>query len=89
MPNIIEITDFSAPELDVYARLTEAQLRNSLEPEKGVFIAETQGDRHGAGCRLRAAVTFMERKQIADAQDILTRCGDSPYTRPNAKCWPG
>ena len=40
MPNIIEITDFSAPELDVYARLTQAQLRNRLEPEKGVFIAE-------------------------------------------------
>ena len=39
MPNIIEITDFSAPELDVYARLTQAQLRNRLEPEKGVFIA--------------------------------------------------
>ena len=32
MPNIIEITDFSAPELDVYARLTQAQLRNRLEP---------------------------------------------------------
>ena len=41
MPNIIEITDFSAPELDVYARLTEAQLRNRLEPDKGVFIAES------------------------------------------------
>ena len=41
MPNIIEITDFSAPELDVYARLTQAQLRNRLEPEKGVFIAES------------------------------------------------
>ena len=40
MPNIIEITDFSAPELDVYARLTQAQLRNRLEPEKGVFIAD-------------------------------------------------
>ena len=43
MPNIIEITDFSAPELDVYARLTQAQLRNRLEPEKGVFIAESFG----------------------------------------------
>ena len=43
MPNIIEITDFSAPELDVYARLTQAQLRNRLEPEKGVFIAESPG----------------------------------------------
>ena len=41
MAHIVEITDLSAPELDVYARLTEAQLRNKLEPEKGVFIAES------------------------------------------------
>ena len=34
MPNIIEITDLSAPALDIFARLTEAQLRNRLEPEK-------------------------------------------------------
>lgn len=39
--NIITITDLNRPELDVYARLTEAQLRNRLEPEKGVFIAES------------------------------------------------
>ena len=41
MANIIEITDFSAPELDIYARLTEAQLLNRHEPEKGIFIAES------------------------------------------------
>ena len=41
MASIIEITDFSAPELDVYARLTQAQLRSRLEPEKGLFIAES------------------------------------------------
>ena len=35
MSEIIEITNLSAPELDVYARLTEAQLRSRLEPEKG------------------------------------------------------
>ena len=39
MPNIIEITDFLAPELDVYARLTEVQLLNREYPEKGLFIA--------------------------------------------------
>ena len=39
MPNIIPITDFGAPELDVYARLTENQLINRQEPEKGLFIA--------------------------------------------------
>ena len=41
MINIIEIKDFSAPELDVYARLTEGQLLNRHEPEKGLFIAES------------------------------------------------
>lgn len=41
MPNIIEITNFSAPELDVYARLTEAQLLNKDHPEDGLFIAES------------------------------------------------
>ena len=41
MPNIIEITDFEAPELDIYARLSEGQLLNRHEPEKGLFIAES------------------------------------------------
>ena len=38
---LTEITDFEAPELDVYARLTEAQLLNRFEPKKGMFIAES------------------------------------------------
>ena len=41
MAHIIPITDANDPRLDVFARLTEAQLRNKLEPEKGVFIAES------------------------------------------------
>ena len=41
MPNIIEITDFADPRLDAYARLNEAQLRSRIEPEKGIFIAES------------------------------------------------
>ena len=41
MENIVEITDFNAPELDVYARLTEAQLLNKDRPEDGIFIAES------------------------------------------------
>ena len=41
MANIIEITNFMDPELDVYARLTEAQLLNRFEPKKGMFIAES------------------------------------------------
>ena len=39
MSNIIRITDFLSPGLDIYARLTEAQLLNRREPEKGIFIA--------------------------------------------------
>ena len=53
MPHIIEITDLSAPELALYTRLTEAQLRNKLEPEKGIFIAESPkviGTALDAGC---------------------------------------
>ena len=41
MPSIIEISDLTDPRLDLFARLTEAQLRNRLEPEKGIFIAES------------------------------------------------
>ncbi len=41
MPNIIEISDLGLSELDVFVRLTGAQLRNRLEPEKGIFIAES------------------------------------------------
>ena len=51
--NIIEITDLNAPELAVYTRLTESQLRNKLEPEKGIFIAESPkviGTALDAGC---------------------------------------
>ena len=46
MINIKEITDFDAPELDVYARLTEGQLLNRHEPDKGLFIAESPSRFH-------------------------------------------
>ena len=83
MPNIIEITDIAAPELDAFARLTEAQLRNRLESEKGIFIAESPKviDRAlDAGCAPLALL--MERKHL-DGQGaaIMERCGDIPvYT---------
>lgn len=44
MVNIIEITEFEAPELDIYARKTEAQLLNRDKPEEGIFIAESPKD---------------------------------------------
>ena len=83
MPNIIEITDIAAPELDVFARLTEAQLRNRLEPEKGVFIAESPkviARALDAGCAPLALL--MERKHIeGQGREIMARCGEIPvYT---------
>ena len=83
MPNIIEITDFHAPELDPYARLTQNQLRNRLEPEKGIFIAESPKviDR-ALDAGYKPVSLLMEHKQITGpAAGILSRCGDAPvYT---------
>ena len=83
MPNIVEIMSLDAPELDVYARLTETQLRSKLEPEKGLFIAESP---KVIGCALDAGYVpvslLMERKRIeGKAADLIARCGDAPvYT---------
>ena len=85
MPNIIEITDFTAPELDVYARLTEAQLLNREEPAKGLFIAESPKviERAlDAGCQ--PVSLLMERKHIdVQAKDVIARCGDIPVYTSN------
>lgn len=87
MADIIEITDWNAPELDVYARLTEAQLRSRQEPEKGVFIAESVkviGTALDAGC---TPLSFlMERRQIeGPAAPLLARCPGVPvYTADRA-----
>ena len=80
MANVIEITDFSAPELDVYARLTEAQLLNRFEPAKGMFIAESPKVIHralDAGCV--PVSLLMERKDIeGSAAEIIARCPEIP-----------
>ena len=83
MPNIIKITDIAAPELDVFARLTEAQLRNRLEPEKGVFIAESPkviGRALDAG--YEPVSLLMEPRHIdGQGRDIIARCEGIPvYT---------
>ncbi len=80
MPNIIEITDFSAPELDIYARLSEGQLLNRADPENALFIAESPNviERAlNAGC---VPVSFlMEHKHVeGKGREILARCGDVP-----------
>ena len=80
MPNIIEITDFSAPELDIYARLTEGQLLNRHEPEKGIFIAESPKviERAlDAGC-VPLSLLMETRHVGTQARDIIQRCGEIP-----------
>ena len=76
MAKIFDISDFSAPELDVYARLTENQLVNRADPANALFIAESPlviGRALDAGC---VPVSFlMERRHIdGKARDILARC---------------
>ena len=83
MAKIVEIQDLDRPELDVFARLTEAQRRNRLEPEKGVFIAESPKvivRALDAGCK--PVAFLMERRHIeGQARELLARCGNVPvYT---------
>ena len=85
MPNIIEITDFNAHELDIYARLKENQLQHYFEPAPGLFIAESPNVIERAlnsGCKPYSIL--VEQSQIEkEAKEILARCGDVPvYTAP-------
>ena len=81
--NLIEITDFMAPELDVYARLTEAQLLNRHCLREGLFIAESPkviSRALDAGC---VPVSFLaEKRNIhGETAEVIERCGDIPvYT---------
>ena len=82
---LTEITDFHAPELDVYARLTEAQLLNRFEPKKGMFIAESPKvimRALDAGCQ--PVSLLVERNHInEEAEEAIARCGDVPvFTAP-------
>lgn len=83
MPDIIEITDFLAPELDVYARLTEAQLLNRHEPEKALFIAESpRVIERALDAGYEPVSLLVERKHIeGQAKDVIARLGEIPvYT---------
>ena len=78
MANIIEIKDFSAPELDVYARLTENQLLNRRDPENAMFIAESPlviGRALDAGC-VPLSFLMETRHAYGKAKDLLARCRD-------------
>ena len=83
MLNISNITDFTAPELDIYARLSEGQLLHYYEPDMGLFIAESPkviGRALDAGYE---PVSFLvEKKHIeGEAKEVLSRCQGVPvYT---------
>lgn len=80
--NMIEITDFDAPELDVYARLTEAQLLNKDHPEDGLFIAESPKviSRALDGGYEPVSVLVEKKQVLEDAETIavLGKCGNVP-----------
>lgn len=83
MPNIIEITDFSAPELDAYARLTENQLVCREHPEEGLFIAESpKVVERALNAGYEPVSLLLERKHIdGEAREIVARCEGIPiYT---------
>lgn len=83
--NMIEITDFDAPELDVYARLTEAQLLNKDHPEDGLFIAESpKVISRALDGGYEPVSVLVEKKQVLEGAEtiaVLGKCGNVPvYT---------
>ena len=81
--NLIEITDFHAPELDVYARLTEAQLLNRFELAKGMFIAESPKvimRALDAGC-VPVSILVERSRMVGESLEVIDRCDGVPvYT---------
>lgn len=83
MANIIEITDFNDPALDVYARLTENQLLNREDPDNALFIAESpKVVERALDAGYRPVSLLLETKHIqGQAKEVIARCGDIPvYT---------
>ncbi len=80
MNHIIEITDFLAPELDVYARLTEVQLLNREFPEKGLFIAESpKVILRALEAGYEPVSCLMEKRHVeGEGKEILSRMRDIP-----------
>ncbi len=83
MANIIEITDFAAPELDIYARYSEVQLLRINEPKPGIFIAESpKVVERALDAGYEPISMLVEHKHIeTQAKELIARCGDIPvYT---------
>ena len=80
MGNIVRIENYEAPELDVYARLTEAQLLNRFEPAKGMFIAESPKVILRAlegGCE-PVSLLAEEHHMNEEAMAAINACGEVP-----------
>lgn len=83
MPNIININDFNTPELDVYARLSEAQLLHYFEPNGGLFIAESPKviERALDAGYIPISILLEPKHITGEAAHIIARCSDIPiYT---------
>ena len=83
MPNIIELTDFYAPELDVYARLNENQLLNRADPSNAMFIAESpKVVERAMNAGYEPVSMLVEKKHIeGEAKEVIARAGEIPiYT---------
>ncbi|MBQ8177507.1 MAG: RNA methyltransferase [Oscillospiraceae bacterium] len=82
MPEIIKLTDISVPQLDIYARLNEAQLLHYYEPDEGIFIAESPNVIERAlNAGYEPISLLLEQRHIeGEARDIIARCNVPVYT---------
>ena len=79
MANILEITDLNGPEVAVFARLTENQLRNRLEPEKGIFIAESEPViRYALAAGYEPVAFLTEKRHLQQDHPVWENCGETP-----------
>lgn len=85
---VIEITSLNHPGVDVFSTLTEAQLRNRLDPQRGIFIAESpKVIRVALDAGYRPVSMLCERKHITgDAADLVQRMGIVRCIRANGIC---
>ena len=87
MARIIEITSLTEPGVELFSTLTEAQLRNKMEPQKGIFIAESPKVIQVAlNAGFEPVALLCERRHIeGDAKAIINQCGEIPvYTGDRA-----
>ena len=80
---VIEISSLSHPGVEVFSTLTEIQLRNRIEPDKGIFIVESpKVIRRALDAGYEPLAILCEQRHIiGDAADIIERCGELPvYT---------